>query len=180
MKIFKMTLIFVGCIYMFGCATGAKMQNMSYLGVQKHYSEELKVNLGVSSCTGGEETAWTSQINCEEFSGAVKKSLLEQGLLSDKGKYQLEIKMLKVDQPILGFDMTVTTHVRYILTDITTKSIILDETISAPHTATVNDAFYGVTRLRLANEGSGKKNIEGLLEKLATLRIDSKEISIKH
>ena len=86
--------------------------------------------------------------------------------------------MVEIDQPSFGFDMTVTTHVRYVLTDTTINSVIYDEIIVAPHTATVGDAFAGVKRLRLANEGSGKKNIEGLLEKLSKLKINKNEISV--
>ena len=86
--------------------------------------------------------------------------------------------MIKVDQPSFGFDMTVTTHVQYVLTDTTNHSVILDEVIVAPHTATTGDAFAGYKRLQLANEGSGKKNIEGFLEKLSELKINPKEISV--
>lgn len=180
MKTLKLILIFIACTCLFGCASGARMENMIYSGNQKEYSEKLKENVEVSSCSGGKKTnpAWTSEIDDEAFSGAVKKSLLSQGLLSDNGKYKLQIKMIKLDQPLFGFDMKVTSHVQYILTDSTNNSVVLDETIIAPYTATVNDAFYGVKRLMLANEGSGKKNIEGLLEKLSTLQISPKEISI--
>lgn len=134
----------------------------------------------LSPVTGGEETnsAWTSEISSDAFSCAVKESLLAQGLLSNKGRYKLKLEMLKVDQPMFGFDMEVTTHVQYILTDTSNNSIILNETIVAPHTATFGDAFAGVKKLRLANEGAGKKNIESLLEKLSALKINKNEISL--
>ncbi|MBU2713200.1 hypothetical protein KCG35_19210 [Zooshikella sp. WH53] len=153
---------------------------MIYQGEQKTYPKELKDNLEVSSVSGGEKTnpAWTSEIDNDAFSAAVKKSLSSQGLLSESGKYQLEVKMLKVDQPLFGFDMTVTTHVQYTLTDKTNNVTVLNETIVAPYTATVSDAFSGIKRLRLANEGSGKKNITGLLEKLSKLNISSHQISV--
>lgn len=180
MKLIKLTLIIFVSTYLFGCATGAQLENMAYQGEQKIYSEGLKNNVTVASVLGGEKTnpLWTSQIDNESFSGAVKQSLLAQGLLSDNGKYKLEVEMLKVQQPFLGLDMKVTTSVQYILTDIKSKSIVLDEIVVAPYTATFNDAFAGIKRLRLANEGSGKKNIEGLLEKISELKINSKEISL--
>lgn len=180
MKTTKFASILATCIFLFGCASGAKMDNMTYQGDQKEYDEKLKNNVEVASVAGGESTnaAWTSEISNESFSGAVKISLSEQGLLSENGKYQLQITMVEIDQPSFGFDMTVTTHVRYVLTDTTINSVIYDEIIVAPHTATVSDAFAGVKRLRLANEGSGKKNIEGLLEKLSKLEINKNEISV--
>ena len=180
MKINRFASIFVIAVFLFGCASGAKMENMIYQGDQKAYDGGLKNDVEVSSVSGGKKTnpAWTSQISSEAFYGAVEKSLSEQGLLSESGKYQLRINMIKVDQPLFGFDLTVTTHVRYVLTDTKDSTVILDETIVTPHTATVGDAFAAVKRLRLANEGSGKKNIEGLLDKLSELKINPKEISV--
>ncbi len=180
MNIIRFTPVLAICVFLLGCASGAKMENMTYQGDQKVYDESLKNNVEVASVSGGESTnaLWTSEISSEAFSSAVKQSLSEQGLLSENGKYQLQVKMIEVDQPSFGFDMTVTTHVQYVLTDTSNNSVILDEVIVAPHTATTGDAFAGYKRLQLANEGSGKKNIEGLLEKLSELKINSKEISI--
>lgn len=79
--------------------------------------------------------------------------------------------MVKVDQPMFGLDMAVTTHVKYTLVDSASGAKVLEETVVAPHTATFGDAAVGVKRLRLANEGSGKKNIDQFLDKLAALKI---------
>jgi len=183
MKILRLLTVSIAVTFLFGCASGAKMENMMYSGLEgdsKTYDDALKNEIDVSTVSGGEETnpAWTSEISNEAFSGAVKKSLANQGLLSEKGKYRLQVNMLKVDQPLFGLDMTVTTHVQYVMTDTQNNSVILDETIIAPHTATIGDAFVGLTRLRLANEGSGKKNIDGLLEKLSELKIKPQEVSV--
>ena len=62
-------------------------------------------------------------------------------------------------------------YIRYRLTDSQTKMTIFDETIIASYTATFSDAFLGTDRLKMANEGSGKENIKGLIEKLETLKI---------
>ncbi|MDI9244668.1 hypothetical protein [Marinobacter sp. CHS3-4] len=168
-------------VYLSGCASGAKMENMVYDNQAMEFAPGLENNMGVSNVTGGEETnpAWTSEIDNDAFTGALKESLLKQGLLSGTGRYQLEAIMLKVDQPLFGLDFEVTTHVKYILTDSQNDGdVVLNETIAAPYTATVSDAFAGITRLRLANEGSGKANIEGLLKKLSELKIDSAQISM--
>ena len=44
------------------------------------------------------------------------------------------------------------------------KSIVFQKTIKSPYTATIGDAFVGMTRLTLANEGSAKENIYKLLK----------------
>ena len=180
MKSIKIYLAIVTVMYLSGCASGAKMENMIYQGDQKNYSAELKENLEVSNVSGGQKTnpAWTSEISSEAFSGAVKESLSAQGLLSENGQYKLTVEMLKVDQPIFGLNFEVTTHVKYLLLDSISNSVIFDETIVAPHTSTFGDAFSGVERLRLANEGAGNKNIEIFLEKLSELQINKNEISL--
>ena len=72
---------------------------------------------------------------------------------------------------LFGIDMTVITYIRYRLTDLQTTMTIFDKTIIASYTATFSDAFLGTDRLKMANEGSGKENIKGLIEKLETLKI---------
>lgn len=165
-----------------GCASGAKMENMAYLsaGDKYKFDDALNKEVAISSVKGGEETnpLWTSEISNDAFSGAVKMSLESHGLYSDNGKYLLEIELLKVDQPMFGLDMTVTTQVKYTLTDKTNNQVLMDETIEAAHTATVKDAFVAVTRLQLANEGSGRQNIEGLLKKLSELKISASQVSM--
>ena len=179
MKLVKITFLVVICSYLWGCATGAKMENMVFKGDQKSYSEEIQENLGLGEVSGGKKTnpAWTSEIDNEAFSGAVKESLKQQGLYSENGKYQLKVNMIKVDQPMFGLDLEVITHVQYILTNTENGKIVLNETVIAPFTAGIDDAFVAVKRLRLANEGSAKKNIEALLNKLSELRINSQEVS---
>lgn len=180
MKIIKIAFVLAALTYLTGCASGAKMENMAYTGDLKVYDSSLENNLGVTAVTGGEETnpAWTSEISDDAFSGAVKQSLESQGLLSENGRYQLDVTMLEVDQPMFGLDFEVITHVKYVLMDSETENVVLDETVIAPHTATVSDAFMAIERLRIANEGSGRKNIEGLLNKLSELKIGSGDISL--
>jgi len=121
----------------------------------------------------------TSEIDNNAFAGALKQTLQKQGLLAGSGRYQLEALLLEVDQPVFGLDFEVTTHVKYILTDRENNgAVVLNETIIAPYTATIGDAFAAIKRLRLANEGSGKANIQGLVEKLSELQIQPGNISL--
>lgn len=176
----KVLLTLLAGMYLVGCATGAQMENMVYHGEPKSYSQAITDNMSVNEVTGGKKTnpAWTSEIDNDAFSHAVKTSLELQGLYADAGQYLLDVTLLEVDQPLLGINMEVTTHVRYVLTRANDGAVVFDETIVAPHTATMGDAFVGATRLRMANEGSAKKNIAGLLEKLASANIDAGQISM--
>jgi len=178
---FKITIVMAALVYLSGCASGAKMENMVYDGPSNYYDTSLENNVGIPTVAGGEKTnpAWTSEISNDAFAAALKESLLKEGLLTGKGRYQLEVIMLEVDQPIFGLDFKVTTHVKYLLTDLkNNEAVLMNETISASHTATIGDAFAAIKRLRLANEGSGKENIAGLLDALSKLKINPDEISL--
>ena len=74
--------------------------------------------------------------------------------------------MLGLAQPIMGFDMTVTSHVNYSVLERTSGTPYFLTTVTAPYTATVGDAFAGITRLRLANEGSIRSNIQKFIDEL--------------
>jgi len=177
----RILAVLAALLYLTGCASGAKMGNMVYEGPLKAYDTALEDNVDVTNVSGGEETnpAWTSEIDNDAFSGALKQTLQEQGLLSGTGRYQLEALLLEVDQPMFGLDFEVTTHVKYILTDRDNNdAVVLNDTIVAPYTATIGDAFVAIKRLRLANEGSGNANIAGLLEKLSELQIRPGDISM--
>lgn len=168
-------------VFLFGCASGAKFENMAYTeSTGLEYDKDLKNDVALSAVEGGEKTnpLWTSEISNEAFKAAVEMSLSSQGLLSENGRYQLKVKLAEVDQPMFGLDLTVTTHVNYILIDSKTDKVIFDDIIVSPYTATIGDAFVAVQRLRLANEGSGKKNIEGLIKKLSSLNVSASEVSL--
>lgn len=177
MKNFKYTSILAISIVLFGCAfSPAKIENMIYHGDKKKYTENLKNNIEILCVLGGEETRleWGAKINGNDFHKTVRKSLSEQGLLSDKnGEYQLKIRILKIKQPAVGFSATVITYIRYILTN-NSNSVVFDETVTSSYTAAVKDAFVGATRLRLATEGSARNNIEIFLKKLSTFKILSR------
>lgn len=181
MQNLKLSFIMLLSVFLFGCASGAKVENMVYTPIQgQTFDEALKNEINVTKVSGGEKTnpLWTSEISSEAFSTSVKNSLSAHGLLAEGGQYKLKITLLLVDQPMFGLDMEVITHVRYVLTDSSNESVIFDDTIVAPYTATVGDAFVAIERLRLANEGSGKKNIEELINKLSELKIEPQQVSI--
>jgi hypothetical protein len=175
---------FILITMLFGCASGAKMESMVYNGLEKTYDEALKTEVAVETVFGGKNTnpLWASKISNDAFNGAVKMSLTNQGLYSETGRYQLNVILLNVRQPLFGFDLTVTMHARYILSDTQGKQdqrvVIFDENVVSSHTATLGDSFVGAKRLRLANEGSGMNNIEKFLALLSELQITSAEISL--
>ena len=173
------------CIFLFalttvGCAAGARLENMAYSGIQKEYDGRLENEISISSTTGGQETnpLWTSQISSAAFHAALQMSLSNQGLFSETGEYQLSAQLTGIDQPFFGANFTVTTSIRYIIEDRRDNSILMDEVIVTPFTATFGDNFLGSERLRLANEGSARENISRLLERLENMEINPVSISL--
>lgn len=167
MKFIKQITLIFGSLYLLSCASAASLDNMKYTGNKKSYPSKYMKSISLDLISGGTETSafLNSEIDGRTFKDAVKESLKAQGLYSEKGSYKLGIKILAVDQPMMGLDMKVTTVIEYILKR--SGKQIFKETITAPFTATFGDHIYGPSRLKIANEGSAKKNIEMLLEFLS-------------
>lgn len=143
----------------------------------------LKEEITVVEAAGGHKTnpLWTSQISSEDFKKALEDSLASVQLLNpqNNGKYRLSLELQKLKQPIVGFNMTVTAVVNYKLADAETGKVVLEETIETPFTATVSDAFMGVERLKLANEGAARENIKELIAKLYSLEIAPTDVTVE-
>lgn len=130
----------------------------------------LRSSFAVGSVTGGKETSplWKSNVSSEDFAEALRQSLAGHALLaSTDGKYVVEAALVEVKQPVLGgFNMTVTSTVNYKVTEAETSAVVLEKSVVNEYTAKMGDAFVGVERLRLANEGSMKGNIAQFIETL--------------
>ena len=81
---------------------------------------------------------------------------------------------------LFGLDFEVTSEVEYTLIEVATNKVMMREVVRTPFTAGVGDAFIAIKRLRLANEGSARTNIDAFLKRLSTLKIEAKQISLQH
>lgn len=185
MKALRLVILCLFATTLFGCASSAQMQNMVYHAdktVNGKFDPALHQTVAVKKVAGGESTnpLWTSEIGNPEFRGALSQSLKEAGLLAEAGtaKYALSAELVKVDKPLIGLDMTVTTQVRYTLVAKDTGKPVFSEVITAPYTATFSDSALAVKRLRLANEGSARKNIGDFLNALVKLHIPIQAVSL--
>jgi hypothetical protein len=68
--------------------------------------------------------------------------------------------------------MTVSSQVRYSLVEIATGKEVYGRVIDASYTAAFSASFLGTERLRMANEGSVRENIDALLKDLSTLKVN--------
>ena len=154
-----------------GCATAAKPEAMVFKAQpsERPFPQFLAHAMCVRTVTGGEKTnpLWVSKVDNDGFRSALGTSLDSAGLSAAASScaYPVDVNLLGLSQPGMGFDMTVTSHVNYKVYDAQAKPLVL-ETIDAPFTATVSDAFVGVERVRLANEGAVRLSIEKFFDKL--------------
>ena len=106
-----------------GCATASKADAMVAKPVAVTHASSSDISVTV---LGGKDTTkmGASQISDDAFAQALRDSLTQSGLFravaATGGRYKLSAFIGKVDQPIMGFNMTVKMEVSYTLVD--TKS----------------------------------------------------------
>lgn len=171
------TILFVMALAILaGCATPAAVDQMAVSLPVTQTNQIFKNSIGVATVTGGKETnaMWTSQVSSDSFRRALEQSLENAGMFSkiaSGGKYQLTADLTRLDQPLAGFDMTVTATVRYSLIDTQSRNEVYARVVQIAYTASMSDAFMGSTRLKLANEGAVKANIQALISDLIALKL---------
>lgn len=158
-----------------GCAFPATKEGMvvtNYIAPQQRGEK-----IFVKESTGGSVTLpfWTSQIPNDNFTEAVKESLLISKTFSALSTnwgddWGLEIEIRDVNQPMFGLDFTVTTDTKYTLYLKGRK--VYETFIRGSGTATVSDSFFAIARLRLANENSARANVKKFIEELSTQTLD--------
>jgi len=157
-----------------GCATPAKSDAMVAEKVTVAHPSSSDLSVVVS---GGKATSsvGASQISDDAFAQALRDSITKSGLFSavaaSGGRYKLTAFIGKVDQPMLGFSLTVKMEVSYTLTDTQSNRSVWSKNIASEYTAKTSDAFAAVKRLRLANEGAAKANIQQAITEMAGLEL---------
>lgn len=162
---------------MSACASSADPAAMTFTPAAESnpFPEPLQQAMCVRDVTGGEETnpMWASKVDNEGFRTALASSLDGVGLSapSESCSYPIDTNLLGLSQPVMGFDMTVTSHVNYKVYDQAGDPLLL-ATIDAPYTAAMSEAFVGAERLKKANEGSIRTSIEKFFERLREIVFD--------
>ena len=101
------------------------------------------------------------------FQHALETSLVQSGMFqSAGGGYQLEAFIANIDQPVMGFSMTVHLDVSYTLRK--NGAPLWSKAIHSSYEAPVSEAFVGATRIRKATEGAARNNISELIRQLNT------------
>ena len=158
-----------------GCATPASSVNMvAKIGDSPAPREaSLKDGIIVRNVSGGSDTnpMWMSKVSNDDFKKALEDSLKSAWLHGGgvPARYQLDATLLKLDQPMIGLDLTVTCTAQYDLLEAGSGKRVYTRTVTTPFTARVSDAFIAVERLRIANEGAVRENIQQFLREILEL-----------
>jgi hypothetical protein len=155
-----------------GCATASNSGAMipKVPTAVKKNSESVSV-----AVTGGSATSkmGASKIADQDFADAIRAAVTQSGLFArvteaGKGDYHLDVQIVGLDQPMFGASFTVKMEATWRLLR-PDKSVVWEKAIESAFTATMGDSLAGVTRLRLANEGTARKNIEDAIAQLAAI-----------
>lgn len=154
-----------------GCVHGATAVRMTALadGVP-HPSPLTAIAVTVGDVSGGTKTSqmWTSQVDDDAFRAALTESLRAAGVLAEgRGTFTLNAVLVSLNQPLVGFDMSVTATVWCTLIDDATGEVAWQDMFAASSTATVGDALVGVVRLQRANEGAMRGALTKIVQRLA-------------
>ena len=163
----------VTAVALVGCASPADPEAMVPQDAKVGKTHRGSVDVTV---VGGRETnpLLASEVSNEDLQKALTAALTRYGLFSQviqnsSADYRLDVAVVDLKKPIAGFDMTVTAKLMWRLTNTHSQRVLWEDTISTPFKATVGDAFYGVHRLELANEGAIREGIKAGLEHIGTM-----------
>lgn len=180
MKILQRPLIWfapLACCLLVGCSTSAKPKAMLGLKLPQARTTHDPVVVSVKGGEKGGEKPnrlLASAISSENFRTALIESVRKTALFksvegSGAAVYRLEATLEDLDQPMMGFNMSVALRVDWKLIRLSDNQVLWHTKILTPYTAKLGEAFVGTTRLRKANEGAARQNIEQGLAKLAAL-----------
>jgi hypothetical protein len=151
-----------------GCAGMAKPEAMTATPAVAGHRSAADISVDVSQ-TG------SSRISNDGYAEALRDSISKSGLFASVSptgaRYRLSAIIGDVDQPNAGLSFTVRMAVTYALIDNQAHKTLWAQTISSQHSAGFGDAFSADKRLRVADEGAAKANIEQALRQIAALNL---------
>lgn len=173
MRVFKLFALFP-LVLLIGCATSAKVEKMTPESGARLASDSMfSRRVFIDSVSGGDKANphWNSEISSEGYEAALRQALEDAGALSDLrsgATYRLSVNLDKVEQPLGGLSKTVTTTVTYGLYEVLEGRVIFRKQFVTPYTASWGSILRGTGRMRLANEGAARENIEAFISYLVS------------
>jgi hypothetical protein len=147
------------------CATPAAMtvDNGAVISAGPKYRNAMAIR----SVTGGQvmNALTIMGVANEPFQAALEGSLAANGFLARSGtpKFYIDVRIVNLDQPIIGLDLDVTANVSY---EVSGAGITLTYPVRTTARATFSDSPIAVDRMRIAHERTMQENIRQFLQAL--------------
>ncbi|MDN3918773.1 hypothetical protein [Roseateles violae] len=165
-----------------GCGTPSQSLSMGLsaadqLQMRGWTPDFLRNAIELDKVRGGDATSawWGSRVSGLALEQALDDSLRGVGMLAPLGggRYQLQVEMLSLVQPIVAADYQVTATIHYVLVDRSAANggrVVYQRSVRTAHTADFGDSMLSQPdRARRANEGAVRANIATLLRDLMAL-----------
>jgi len=124
-------------------------------------------SIAIRSVTGGKvmNVLTTPQVDNDAFKASLEGSLSAAGYLATgAAKYNLDVELQDLDQPLIGLQFDVKSTATYKLAG---PDGVRTFPITASGTATTSDSIVGVDRIRIANERAMQQSIRSFLQQLS-------------
>ena len=125
----------------------------------------------VAPVSGGKDVSILSipYISNADFQESLVRTLTNAKLASaSNGPFRLEAT-LRLDQPFIAINTTVTATIAYRLTEVATGAVVYDHTLVTPGTVTYFEVPVGSERMRYANWRAVRANLRMLVDHLYAL-----------
>ena len=158
-----------------GCASPADRAAMTpqNITVSKHYPHSLRVQTSGGAETGAMDS---SNVSNADLKAAIEDAIAQSKLFKSivqggNGDYELSVRVTSLSKPLFGGTFTVEMESAWSLTKTSDHAVLMRKSVKSSGTATMSDAFAGVTRLRMAVEAASRNNIEQGLKAIAELNL---------
>lgn len=153
-----------------GCASPADRSAMTpkNITVSKHFPHSLRVQTSGGAETGAMDS---SNVSDADLKAAIEDAIAQSKLFKtivqgSNGDYELSVRVVSLSKPLFGGTFTVDMETAWSVTKVSDRSVALRKSVKSSGTATMSDAFAGVTRLRMAVETATRNNIEGYIQEI--------------
>jgi hypothetical protein len=146
-----------------GCAAPANREAMSPqdFTANKHFPYSLQVHSSGGAQTGAMDSSNIADADLKASieDAVIRSKLFKSVVQGSGGDYELTVAVTSLTKPIFGGSFTVELETAWTLSKLADHSIVMQKAIQSTGTASMGDAFAGVTRLRMAVERAAQDGI---------------------
>jgi hypothetical protein len=159
-----------------GCATPARPEQMAAQTAVPQAPAALLAKVTLGEVTGGKATnpMMFAEVGNDQLREALRLSLMQAGYLSptpEAATITLTVGVVGIDKPTAGYTTTITTLIRYVLTNKEGGKSTFDELVSGACTLHLSDEYYGPSRLKRAEECAVRNNITAFLSMVSGMGV---------